>query len=99
MNDEQLHLIQISMYLVKSDLISVASHHSPVLAVFSFRGACTVVRTIFFTVHKNGRMIEKNWMERTSGGLSICMGDWNAKIFGFGNLCILQKLNCAEICH
>lgn len=40
-------------------LISVASYHSPVLAVFSSRGACTVVRTLFFTVHKNGRMIEK----------------------------------------
>lgn len=64
LTDKQLHLIQISTYLVKSYLISVASYHSPVIAVFSSRGACTVVRTILFTVHKNGKMTEKmGWKE------------------------------------
>lgn len=48
MTDKQLDLIQISMYLVRSYLISVAFYHSPVLAVFRSRSAFTAVRTIVF---------------------------------------------------
>lgn len=77
--EKQLDLIQISMYLVKSYLISVVLYRSPVLAVFRSRSAFTIVRTIVFHCTQSSKMIEKFAMERTSGGLWICTGDWNAK--------------------
>ena len=48
MTDKQLDLIEISVYLVKSYIISVALYHSPVLAVFRSTSAFIVVRTTIF---------------------------------------------------